>query len=95
MTRLTKELDIKGVYFIDNKMADHNNNGYTGEAINKLAKFENIFEDLLSSQVKISEELEILRNQGKTNSLKFKELMVKKLTNNNVLILFKSYGLGE
>ncbi len=95
MTRLTKESDIKGVYFIDNEMADHNNNGYTGEAINKLAKFENIFEDLLSSQVKISEELEILRNQGKTNSLKFKELMVKKLTNNNVLILFKSYGLSE
>jgi hypothetical protein len=74
-------------------MVNYDVNGYSGEAINKLAKFENIYDDLVESQIEISKKLEMLRDEGKTHSLRFRELMTKKLTNNNVIILFKTYGL--
>ncbi len=63
------------------------------QALTKLSKFEDLYEDLEEKQQKISEELEILRNEGKTKSVKFKELMGKKLMNTHVLTLFKSYGI--
>ena len=91
MVRLTKALDR--IYFVDDTMVHHDENGYTGEAINKLAKFENAFDDLILKQIKISEELEKLRAEGKTKSVKFKQLLAEKMTNNNILILFKTYGL--
>lgn len=47
----------------------------------------------MSSQIEIPEELSRLRNEGKEHTVKFKELMVKKLTNNNLLILLREYGI--
>jgi len=93
MERLTRALDNNEFYIVDDDKVNHDVNGYSGDAINKLAKFENIYDDLLASQDEISKELERLRNAGKTHSLKFKELMAKKFTNNNIIILFKAYGL--
>ena len=93
MVRLTRALDNNEFYIVDDDKVNHDVNGYSGDAINKLANFENIYDDLVASQSEISKELEILRNEGKTHSCKFKELMVKKLTNNNIIILFKTYGL--
>lgn len=68
-------------------------NGYSGDAINKLAKFENFYDDLISKQNEISKELEKLRVEGKTHSVKFKQLLANKMTNNNIMILLKTYGL--
>jgi len=93
MARLTRVLDNNEFYIVDDDNVNHDANGYFGDAINKLANFENIYDDLVANQIKISKELAILRNEGKTHSCKFKELMVKKLTNNNIIILFKTYGL--
>ena len=93
MERLTKMLGNNDFYSVDDIAVDHHNNRYTGEAINKLAKFENIYEDLITSQNDIFKDLEKLRNEGKTKSVRFKELMVKKLTNINTIALFKAYGL--
>lgn len=93
MTRLTRALDNNEFYIVDDDKVNHDINGYSGDAINRLAKFENLYDDLLANQSKISKELEILRNEGKTHSCKFKELMVKKLTNVNIIILFKTYGV--
>jgi len=84
---------IEGRYYVNDASIDHHEKGYLGEAINRLAVFENIVEELLSSQKQASEELEKLRGEGKEKSVRFKELMVKKLTNINTLILFKSYGI--
>lgn len=92
MERLTKVL-AKEFYIVDSENVSHDVNGYTGEAINKLAKFENMYDDLISKQSEISIELEELRAKGKTNSVRFKQLLANKLNNNNVLILLKTYGL--
>ena len=93
MTRLTRASEKNDQFFVADDQITHQADGYSGDAINKLAKFENIHEDIVANQTKISLELERLRNQDQTHSVKFKELMIKKLTNVNILILLKAYGL--
>jgi hypothetical protein len=92
MKRLTLKKGNEN-YTVKDSTINHDNNGYAGEAINRLAKFENIYEDLILNQIQIPEEMERLRNEGKTKSVRFKELMVKKMTNANIIDLFKTYGL--
>lgn len=93
MNRLTKALDSNNFYVVDDTKVQHDVNGYSGEAISKLAKFENIYDDLVSKQSEISKELEKLRLEGKTHSVKFKQLLNNKITNNNIIILFETYEL--
>jgi hypothetical protein len=93
MNRLTRASDSNNFYVVDDSNVQHDVNGYFGDAISKLAKFENICDDLVSKQIEISKELEKLRLEGKTHSVKFKQLLVNKITNNNILILFRTYGL--
>jgi hypothetical protein len=93
MDRLTKALESNNFYVVDDTKVQHDVNGYFGDAISKLAKFENIHDDLLSKQSEISKELEKLRLEGKTHSAKFKQLLANKITNNTIIILFKTYGL--
>jgi len=80
-------------YCVDHSAVSRTDDGYIGTAIDKLATFENMCEDLIASQSQIADELEKLRNEGKEKSVRFKELMVKKLTNVNTLILLRSYGM--
>jgi len=93
MERLTRVLGNHDLYVVDDLTVNHDGNGYTGAAITKLAKFENIYEDLLASQNEISKDLEKLRNEGKTKTVTFRELMVKKLNNVTIINLFQTYGL--
>jgi len=93
MERLTKLMGNNDLYIVDDLTVNHDVNGYTGEAITKLAKFENIYEDLIASQSEISKQLEKLRNEEKIKTVRFRELMVKKMTNVMIIELFKSYGL--
>lgn len=93
MLRFT-ELQKDGTYRImTNTDLNQENNEYYNDAINKLAKFENLYDDLLKKQTKISIEMEKLRMEGKTQTATFKHLLVNKLTNNNIIGLFESYGL--
>jgi hypothetical protein len=93
MERLTKLMGNNDSYIAEDITVNHDCNGYTGEAITKLAKFENIYEDLIASQREISKQLEKLRNEEKTKTVRFRELMFKKMTNVTIIELFKSYGL--
>jgi hypothetical protein len=93
MTRLTKKLDQNQGYLVEDDKIIYGAAGFTGDAVDKLAKFENFYDDLVASQDQISKELESLRNEGKEKSVKFRELLGKKLMNNNTLILLKAYGL--
>ncbi len=86
MLRITKFINDE-FYVTDEAFISHDDIGYKGTAINRLAFYENIFDELSSEQLKISKEMEKLRIEGKGKSVKFKELMVKKLTNSNVLSL--------
>lgn len=67
ITRLTRALDSKNFYVVDDTKVQHDVNGYSGDAISKLAKFENIYDDLISKQSEISKELEKLRLEDKTH----------------------------
>lgn len=91
MERITRLID--GRYYVADIAIDHYGKGYFGEAIDRLAVFENMAEDLMASQTQISNELEKLRAEGKEKSVTFKELMIKKLTNVNMILLYKSYGI--
>ena len=93
MDRLTKMLDNSKGYFVEGDKVEHEADGFTGQAINKLATYENIYEDLKLKQVEISKELEKLRWEDKTKTVKFKQLLTNKLTNGNVIMLLESYGL--
>lgn len=92
MERLTKAAGDNR-YFVEGDKIKQDPNGYYGEAVERLAVFENMYEGLVRSQSEISKELERLRREGKKNSFKFRELMGKKLINSNTLILLKNYGL--
>lgn len=93
MNRLTRALDSKNVYVVDDTKVQHDANGYSGDAINRLAKFENIYVDLIRKQSEISKELEKLRLEGKTHSVKFKQLLANKVTDRNIITLFETYEL--
>ncbi len=93
MERMTRKKGEDGIYMVDESVVEHTADGYAGEAINRLAKFENMYEDLVASRKQIPGELEKLRSQGKEKSVTFKELMVKKMMNANIIDLFKMYGL--
>lgn len=91
MSRLTKV--SKEGYRVSNEQVKLVENGYAGEAIDRLAQFENIYDNLIAEQGKISQQLEELRNTGKKNSVKFKELLLKKLNNSFVISIYKANGL--
>jgi hypothetical protein len=93
MDRLTKLLNNNNFYIVNDTKVTNDENGYSGEAVGKLAKFENLYEDLILKQSEISAELEKLRIEGKTHTVKFKQLFANKLTNSNIIILFETYGL--
>jgi hypothetical protein len=93
MNRLTRVIDGADLFVVEDSHVQHDANGYSGDAISKLAKFENMYDDLISKQSVISNELEKLRLEGKTHSVKFKQLLANKLTNSNIIILFGTYGL--
>lgn len=91
MSRLTKEFN--GKFYIDNEAkVQHDANGYFGEAVSRLGNFENIYDDLISRQEGISKELEELRSEGKIHTVKFKQLLVDKINNKNIIMLFETYG---
>jgi ATP-dependent protease HslVU (ClpYQ) peptidase subunit len=92
MARLTRALKNNEFYVEEDKVI-HGVDGYTGDAINKLAVFENIYDDLISNQNEISKELEKLRNEDKTRTAKFRDLMARRLTNSYTISLFKAYEL--
>lgn len=93
MNQLTTKLDSDRVYCVDVSLVVHDANGCCGDAINKLGKFEDFYDDLITKQEAIARELDQLRLEDKKRTVKFKQLLAEKLTNQNILILFKRYGL--
>lgn len=87
MERLTREISKK-VYAVEDSKVIHGDSGYSGEAIERLAGFENICEALETKQIEITKELDQLKNEGKVKSAKFRQLMANKITNSNILSLF-------
>ena len=91
MERLTKKSNNN--YYVSDDHIQHEDNRYIGEAVVKLAKFENYYDDLVLKLVELESDMETLRCEGKTNTVKFKQMLANKLTNNNILTALKYYGL--
>lgn len=49
MERLTRSSSNNEFYIVDDEKVNHGANGYSGAAIEKLAKFENIYDDLVAN----------------------------------------------
>lgn len=77
MKRLTKKVGTK--YSVEN----------IDVAVERLGKLEDTLDFVEAQQILLSEQLEILRNEGDKSSTKFRELMGKKLTNKMILAAFE------
>ncbi|MBP1743407.1 MAG: hypothetical protein H6Q58_385 [Firmicutes bacterium] len=90
---MTRKLEDKSFRIEDVSKIKLGEDGYSGEAIDRLGRFENMYFDLIAQQVEISKELEKLRSEGKTKTVRFKQLLTNKLTNSNILVTFEMHGL--
>ena len=63
------------------------------QAAEKLARFEDLCEQLKAQQEKIKAQLADLRAEGKEKTARFRELMGQKLLNASMLGLLKGSGL--
>ncbi len=97
MTRHTTWVENLEVYVVGQGQIQYNEkeSGYFGEAIVRLAMYENFHEDLLREQEVLLKKLEGLRAEGKTRTVTFKQLVAAKLTNSHVLLLLAQHGLRE
>jgi len=91
MERLTKSLNDG--YVVEQAKVTPNPGGYSGEAIDRLGRFEDFYDSLIASQNEIPQQLQKLRDEGKEKSYRYKELMGRKLTDSYILGLLKSYGI--
>ncbi len=61
----------------------------------KLERFEKALQDILDEYNNLGKELEKLRNEGKSKTTKFRELLSKKLVYSMIITIFKRYNLIE
>lgn len=93
MERLTKKAANKDFFVSSSIEGKLENEGYYGEAIEKLAKFENLYESVIEKQCSLAKELEALRAAGKEKNFKFKELLGQKIMNEMLLMQIRGQGL--
>lgn len=58
-------------------------------------RFERMMQSVLDSYNSAVEKMNILKQEGKTNTVTYKQLMAEKLKNQNMISLYKLYGLLE
>lgn len=61
----------------------------------RLEKFEKALDDILNEYEYLGKELEKLRNEGKSKTTKFRELLGKKLVYSMIITIFKRYDLMD
>ena len=67
--------------------------GQESAAARRLASFENAWERLTARQGEVTARMEALKAEGKQNTAKFRELFAEKLTIQNTLTLWETYGI--
>ena len=77
MERLTKRENPDNSWWVESTAVERTEFGYSGTAIERLAKFEDILEAVLEEQGRLGPKLEQMRIDGKTHSYQFKEMMGK------------------
>lgn len=61
--------------------------------MDRLERFEKALTEIVEGYEKLGEELEVLRNEGKMKTTKFRELLGKKLVYSMIITIFKRYDL--
>lgn len=92
MNKYTKKVNDQNVISLEDVKIE--GEYVTGEVIDRLAKFESFYEEIEKNQITISEQLEVLRSEGKDKTVEYKELFTKKLVNNNVMAFLRYHGLA-
>ena len=64
-----------------------------GISLDRLERFEKALDDIINNYKILGEELEKLRNEGKSKTTKFRELLGKKLVYSMIITIFKRYDL--
>ena len=64
------------------------------DAIAQLARFETACEQLLAEQEELSTQLEAMKREGKQKSARFRELLGRKLVNQQLLVKVEFCGIG-
>ncbi|MGI6324726.1 MAG: hypothetical protein ACOXZS_02130 [Bacilli bacterium] len=91
MKRYTKK--VNNIYVVSSEVIKKKGDNYTGDAIERLAIFENMVDDILLKQEEITRALAELRNKKETKIFRFKELLGNKLINSAIINVFKNYHL--
>ena len=65
------------------------------QALERLARCEDLLQGLQREQATLAENLEDLRSRGKTKTVQFKEGVARKLVLGHVRLLLEQYGLLE
>lgn len=90
MGRLTKKMNDG--YVAENLVEE--NGIFSGEAIERLAIFENMVEKILLEQEEYTKQIEALKDPTSSKvHWRIKELMGKKLTNRGILLALKNHGV--
>ena len=61
--------------------------------MDRLERFEKALNDIVDGYNELGEKLEVLRNEGKVKTTKFRELLGKKLVYSMIITIFKRYDL--
>ncbi len=92
LERLTRRTE-NGAYLTDPADITAAPEGVSGRAVERLAAYEELQETLHSEQEQITRRLEEMKQAGQTKTVRFRELMVKKMNNAFALDLFRWHGL--
>ena len=61
--------------------------------MDRLERFEKALNDIIDGYNELGKKLEVLRNEGKVKTTKFRELLGKKLVYSMIITIFKRYDL--
>ena len=67
--------------------------GREAEAAERLGRFEDAWACLEARRTEVTDRMEALKAQGKQKSAQFRELFAEKLTIQNTLTLWETYGI--
>ena len=91
MKRLTQKENNS--FKVDKEMIEINGISATGDAVDKLGRFEDMLETLINRQHEIEKNLDVLREQDKAKTVKFREALADKFTNLRLISLMQTYKL--
>jgi hypothetical protein len=94
MDRLTKWSGPGGQATVDAGRIVLDGGVATGDAVERLARFEDVCGELVADQVDVARQLVRLRGEGRAKTVQFRELMARKLTNQYLLILLEKHGIA-